>query len=553
MSVEILDGSLYKKLIGSGAYNLRDNRSIVNDLNVFPIPDGDTGDNMFMTIDSGFSSIRNTEENSLDKVSQIAAQGMLLGARGNSGVILSRIFKGIAKGLEGYKEVNVIEFGEALEQGIKESYSAVSVPVEGTILTVYKDAVRYANSQISNNSTFDSYYDDLIKELHASLKRTPDLLACLKEAGVVDSGGAGFVYIAEGMKKAIKGDVNLEEKDVSSLNRVQQLDLTKFNENSELTFGYCTEFLLQLLSSKIDVKKFDVNELEHYLNSVGDSVVCFQDGTIVKVHVHTKRPGEIFNHCQQYGEYLTMKCENMTLQHNQTIIHNRFEDEIQLRPHKKYGVVTVASGDGIKDTFIQLGVDAVVNGGQSMNPSSQDFIDAFKSINADNIIVYPNNSNIILTANQAASLYDQANIIVVPTKSIGEGYVAISRLDVASNDNEKILENAKEIISTVVSGSVSIANRTTSLDNVDIKEGDYICFTEDEILGDSSTYNEAAEILADELNAGDFDVMILLVGKDTKEDEYLNLVNNLSNKYPLLEIIPVNGGQPLYNYIMILE
>ena len=391
-----MDGALYARLLRGGAANLKANVTTVNDLNVFPIPDGDTGDNMFLTINAGASSAGDGYD-SLSQTAGKAASGMLLGARGNSGVILSRIFAGLAKGLEGVQQANVATLGQAFLSGVKEAYGAVSVPVEGTILTVLKDSVNAANGNINADSTLESYFSDFIAELRESLERTPDLLDVLKEAGVVDSGGAGLGYIIEGFINVLNGVETAVESGAAA--QARSVDLDAFTEDSVLEFGYCTEFLLRLQTSKIDIGAFRVDELINYLNSVGDSVVCFQEGTVVKVHVHTKTPGNIINHMQHYGEFLTFKMENMTLQHNENHMQEKFAPKVN-KPHKPFGVVSVAAGEGIKDAFSALGCDVVVDGGQSMNPSAEDMIAAFREINADVIFVFPNNSNIILTANQ---------------------------------------------------------------------------------------------------------------------------------------------------------
>ena len=488
MNTTQIDGILFAKMIEAGAANLSANRKIVNDLNVFPIPDGDTGDNMFMTINSGASMIKTNENRSLSKTASLAARGMLLGARGNSGVILSRIFSGISRGLGDCQSADIYDMHKALEAGVDESYSAVSVPVEGTILTVYKDAVSFAGSKITDGESFESYFEDLTRELRRSLDRTPDLLAVLKEAGVVDSGGAGFVYIAEGMRRALAGE-EIAASDAPAPAQ-KTVDITKFNEDSELEFGYCTEFLLQLQRSKVDVDNFDITPLADYLNSVGNSLVIFKEGTIVKVHVHTMNPGDILNHCQKYGEFLTLKIENMTLQHNETTIQNNYEP-ITYNPHKKYGIVTVAAGDGIKETFISLGCDAVVDGGQSMNPSAQDMINAFEKVNADTIFVFPNNSNIVMTAKQAAALYDKADVRIVPSKTIGEGYAAISMFDQSVGDTDDIIENLSEIIDGVVTGAVSVAVRDTEKDGVTVKKDEYIGFVDETIYVSEKSRNDA--------------------------------------------------------------
>lgn len=551
MNTKELNGVLYADLIRRGAAELRGNVKTVNDLNVFPIPDGDTGDNMYMTISAGVSQLGSEEIPSLGEAARIAANGMLLGARGNSGVILSRIFAGIAKGLDGVESADVPTLDKAMHSGVKESYSAVSVPVEGTILTVYKDAVRFASMRISKASTMESYFDDLLFELKRSLERTPDLLDVLREAGVVDSGGAGFIYIAEGMRRALDGEL-AELAEGFEARSGKNVDLNAFTEDSVLEFGYCTEFLLRLQRSKVDIENFDLEGLIRWLNSVGDSVVAFREGSVVKVHVHTMKPGDIINHVQQYGEFLTMKMENMTLQHNETHGSKDFEPR-RRKPHKPYGIVSVAAGKGIKDAFVSLNCDVVVDGGQSMNPSAEDLISAFKEINADVIFVFPNNSNIIMTANQAASLYKDAEVRVVPSKTIGEGYAAISMLDTSSNDPDAIIAELEEVIAGVVTGIVSQAVRDTSRDGVEVRKDDYIGFVGDKIYTDSADRTEASLGLIEALRAQRYDIMIIVAGESVPAEETDAFYRQLRQKYRRTEIIVIDGGQPIYDYIIILE
>lgn len=546
-----MSGTLFARMVRNGAANLHKSRTIVNDLNVFPIPDGDTGDNMYMTMDSGSVAVKDLEDLSLEEMSSKVARGMLLGARGNSGVILSRIFAGIAKGFLGNGEADVKAVAKAFDCGVSESYGAVSVPVEGTILTVYKDAVKYANSRIRDDSTLEEYFEDFIEELRLSLDRTPELLAVLKEAGVVDSGGAGFVYIAEGMRIALDG-TELESGDKGASASASAIDMSFFTQDSVLEFGYCTEFLLRLQSSKTNVEAFDEKELTDYLNSVGESVVAFKEGSIVKVHVHSMHPGEILNHCQRYGEFLTLKIENMMLQHHATTIQNAFEVKPR-KPHKKYGIVTVASGQGIKDTFSSLGADVVIDGGQSMNPSAESFVEAFESIDADTIFVFPNNSNIILTAKQAAALYGKADVRVISNKTIGEGYAALSMLDTSSEDVDTILAEIDEVIASVVTGTVSKASRDTEKDGVAIHSGDYIGFVGDTIYVDSPSAEESALRLAQTLHAEKYDVMLLICGKEPDAKAADELFGELKKTYKRTEIIMIDGGQPVFDYLMILE
>ena len=550
MATQLISGALFADMIRGGAANLAPNRQIVNDLNVFPIPDGDTGDNMYMTIDAGASELRTDGGADLGEVAAQAAKGMLLGARGNSGVILSRIFAGISHGLSGVTEADLPTFAGAFARGVEEAYRAVSVPVEGTILTVYKDAVRYAADRLTPQSTAEDFFEDFTYELHSSLERTPELLDVLKQAGVVDSGGAGFIYIAEGMRGALDGPAAYASAAPTARKAGPDLDL--FTEDSALAFGYCTEFLLRLQRSKVDLDRFDVKEISDWLNAAGESVVCFRDGSIVKVHVHTKTPGEILNHMQKYGEFLTLKIENMTLQHSEAKVQNNYVPP-QRKPHKAYGIVTVAAGEGMRETFCGLGCDAVVNGGQSMNPAAEDFLRAFEQINADTILVFPNNGNVILTARQAAELYRNAEVRIVPTKNMGEGYAAVSMLDTGSGDTDAIVEELEQVIKGVVTGCVSRANRQARMDGVEIRSGDYIGFAGDTVYVDAPDRAEAAAGLAEALKAGTFDILLLVAGESVPQEEAAALKDRLQQLLPRTEVIPLRGGQPVYDYMLILE
>ena len=545
--IQTIDGVQYLNMLRGGAQNLNRFRTEVNDLNVFPIPDGDTGDNMFMTVNAG--AVKAQENVSVAVTADSAAQEMLMGARGNSGVILSRIFAGIAKGMNNADHLNTDGFTEAMRMGVTESYGAVSTPVEGTILTVYREGVEKVEEK--HPRSFEELFELLLAELKESLEHTPELLDVLKEAGVVDSGGAGLLYIVQGMKEALSGK-RIDALAADGAAQQTQIDLNAFTEDSELEFGYCTEFLLRLQNSKVDIDSFDVDGFTAWLNSVGDSVVCFKEGSIVKAHVHTKRPGDILNHCQQYGEFLTTKIENMTLQHNGS--HGMQELKLKKRkPQKPYGIVTVASGDGLKELFVSLGCDVVVDGGQSMNPSTEDLIRAFDECSAETIYVFPNNSNIILTAQQAAQLYDNADVRIVLTKTIGEGYSAISMFDLSVGDPDAVTESLNELIKGVVTGMVSRASRDVSGGAVEVVKDDYIGFVGDEIYVDEPTAEDAMIALCDKLNAGNYDILLILAGKEPSADNARKMVDTLSAKYKRSEVIMVNGDQPIYDYILILE
>ena len=531
ISMDRIDANLYLNLIRGGAASLAAHRQTVNDLNVFPIPDGDTGDNMFMTIQAGCHAAGS----SLPEMAKAVSAGMLMGARGNSGVILSRIYAGIAKGLEGVGEADVDTLSRAMLAGVEESYHAVSEPVEGTILTVFREGAQAA----AGSKDLKEYFDQLVTSMNLSLQHTPELLDVLKKAGVVDSGGAGLLYIAEGMRAALNGET--AEVEDTSAPAAKQVDLNAFTEDSVLEFGYCTEFILRLQRSKVNLDTFDETVLSDWLSQNGESLVFFRDGSIVKVHVHTRTPGDILNHCQQYGEFLTLKVENMTLQHHENHMDERFK-----QGRKAYGVVTVASGAGLAETFQELGADVVIEGGQTMNPSVERFIQAFNEIDADTIFVLPNNSNILLTARQAAELYDKADIRVIPCKTLGEGYYALANMDTESDDANALEAALTEAAGEVVTGLVSRAIR----DSGNVKEGDYVGISGKEILASAATPESALMALADALGAGSSDVLLVFAGADAVDAECVR--GKLESMYPRSEVILQSGGQPVYEYILVL-
>ncbi len=543
MNSFVLDGETFGRLVKGGADHLGANRKIVNDLNVFPIPDGDTGDNMYMTVKAGADAAGDL--NDLGEVAEKIAHASLLGARGNSGVILSRMFAGIAKGFAGKAFATLPEVADALELGVKESYGAVAVPTEGTMLTVFRDAVRVFGEH--KNESAEDCYGKFIEELYASLDRTPDLLACLKEAGVVDSGGAGLSYIAEGIRKAFRGE-EIEGGEHNAA--VHTVDISSFTEDSELQFGYCTEFLLRLQNAKVgDVETFSVDPLISYLHKNGESVVAFRDGTVFKVHVHTMTPGVILNEMQKYGEFLTVKIENMMLQHHEANIENRFK---KAKKHKPVGTLAVCTGDGLKQSFLDLGTDFVLEGGQCMNPSVEAFVLAFDEVGADKIFVFPNNGNVVLTAKQAATLYDKAEIIVIPTKTVGEGYCALSMFD-PSLSSEEITEEMTAIASEVRTGLVSRAVRDANQSGVSVHTGEYLGFIHDDILCASDKKTEAVITLAEKMNAGKCDVLLVLCGKDATEEEANEVYERLSAAYRRTEVIMMNAGMPVYDFTLVIQ
>lgn len=558
MASNVLDGKDLIKFITAGAANLREHAQIVNDLNVFPIPDGDTGENMSLTIEGGIGAFDDINESSIGETSSKIASGMLMNARGNSGVILSQLFAGIADGLKDKKTASVLDLANALKMGVDRAYKAVVNPTEGTILTVARETSDFVFSRVNNENSGGSLMDDTLKEMRDSLDRTPQLLSVLKEAGVVDSGGAGLYYIVEGIYRTLRGE-DVSGESYSAAPMQKKLDFGKFTEFDVMKYGYCTEFLLRLQTSKIELSSFKIDSLISFLNTVGDSIVAFQNGTIVKVHVHTMTPGMVLEYCQKYGEFLTIKIENMTLEHNESTVTNNFMAHGEIvkaekkAERKKFATIAVASGSGIQKTFRDLGADFVIDGGQTKNPSSEDFIKAFDAVNADTIFVLPNNSNIILAARQAAELYKKSDIRVIDSKTIGDGYAALTMLSYDSEDSEEIARNFAEAMEGVQTGEVSIAVRDAKIGGIEIHSGDYIGFCGKNMLACDKERLQAARKLAESLKAGQHEFMIVIYGKAVGKDERENFHASIKESSPKLELYEIDGGQDIYDYLLILQ
>ena len=545
-----IDGELFGRLVLSGSARLQSKIKEINELNVFPIPDGDTGDNMFLTIKGGVDKLVAEKSDNLSVKAKALSDGMLLNARGNSGVILSQLFFGLAEGLEGKTCVKLNEFCNALAQGVKRAYKSVVNPVEGTILTVAREAVENTSNNVNEEISLADFFKEFLFEMKKSLDNTPELLETLKESGVVDSGGAGLLYIVEGFYKAIIGE-DVESEIAITDASATTLDFSKFNADSEMEFGYCTELLLQLQNSKVDVDNFSVDIIIDYLNTLGDSIVAFKTGSVIKLHVHTMTPYKVLQFCQQFGEYLTVKIENMTLQHNEaTDVKPKAKTK---KARKKFAVVTVASGEGLINVFKEMGADFVIDGGQTNNPSSEAFIEAFDEVNADYIFVFPNNGNIVLTAKQAGKIYTQSDVRVIESKNIGQGYSALSMMDFSCDDADEIEEQFSQDIKGVVTGMVSKAVRTTVVNGVSIEKDDYIGFTDHTMLVAEKDKISVAKSLVDKLSVDEKSFLIIVYGKDATEEQAKELENSIISKYVDLEVYLVNGGQAVYDFIIITE
>ena len=563
--IKVMGGNLLSKMAKGGAMQLRSNAEEVNKLNVFPVPDGDTGDNMRMTIESGVAAIENLESDNLADVMKAFSHGMLLGARGNSGVILSQFFAGTAKGIEGVDQADPAIFGRALQRGVQQAYTSVMTPTEGTILTVAREAVEYAVSRITPESTIQTLFADLVGEMHASLERTPEILSVLREAGVVDSGGAGLFYIMDGFNRVLNGEEFLDEEGFAKLSAKKEKaaateeNLDAFGPDSIMTYGYCTELLVRLQNSKINITTFDIEALKAFLSSVGDSIVAFQTDSIVKIHVHTLTPEKVLAHCRTFGEFLKVKIENMSLQHSSVVESEKEEtpsshrEETPVAPAKKYGVVAVCTGSGIEQLYRDFGTDEVVEGGQTQNPSTNDFLDAFAKVNAEHIFVFPNNGNIFMAAQQAADIYTKAKIHVIPSKNIGSGYVALSTANFECEDAEQIANEMTEALGRVTAGYISPSIRDAEINGVTIKNGDTIGIIGKEIVLSESDQHTAAMGLTAKILEGDKFMLTVFCGKDATPEQQSVLQVDIQKAYPAVESYFIDGGQDIYPFIFVAE
>lgn len=547
MNLYSINGENLAQMVAYGASWLALDVDRINALNVFPVPDGDTGTNMKMTIDGG-AKINNVPKH-IGEASKQIARSMVLSARGNSGVILSQFFKGLSLGLEHFDEIDVKGFANAMVSGTRRSYSVVTKPTEGTILTVMREAGSEALKNLTSEMNLADYLKMYLNYANKALAKTPDLLPVLKKAGVIDSGGAGFILVIEGMLKAVLGE---EIENAQAKTNTQSIDTSNFNADSELTYGYCTEFILQLQNAKVNPKTFDLNIIVNFLESIGNSIVAFKDDDIVKVHVHTFDPGVVLTECRKYGEFLTLKIENMNVSHTES--ENTLPTQKEEKVHKEYAVVAVANGSGLVSAFKDMGVDEVVTGGQTMNTSTEDFLKAFENIDADNILVYPNNGNIYMAAKIAAENYDKANVVVIPTKTIAEGYSAISMLDFDGVTIDDILEVEYEAIERVKTLEVTYAVRDAEINGINIKKDEFICLYNHDLISACKSRVEAVKNAFD--NISDFsekEVLTLVYGADVNELEVNEIGAYAKSLNPFIEVYPIKGCQDIYSYIIGLE
>lgn len=543
MGIVNIGGQLFKNLIINGCNALSDDCDNINALNVFPVPDGDTGTNMCRTMEGGVIAIRESKVENIGLLSKEMARGMTFSARGNSGVILSQFFKGLALGLVNCESADIKIFANAMENGVRQAYAVVKNPTEGTILTVMREAS--AKALTCDAKSFEEYFEVFLTEANISLEKTPELLPILKKAGVIDSGGAGFIKVIEGMALALDGKLlNAVKVNVDASHAPQ---VSSFNADSILEFGYCTEFILQLQNAKVNPKTFDLKTITDFLEENGDSIVAFKDDDIVKVHVHTFEPGKVITYCQQFGEYVTFKMENMSVQHSET---TTYKEEVEF---KEVTIVAVANGDGICELFKDMGADVVVSGGQTMNPSTDDFIKAFEKLNTENIIVFPNNGNIIMAAKQAAANYSKAHVTVIESKSISECYSALS-MYVDDSSVDETVEAFNEAINNVITVDVTYSIRDTEIDDFKINKGDYLGFVNHKLFAVNSNREQALiNALSSVANIAEKEVLTIIYGSDVSSEEIENLIKLINSKFDWLEVGSIHGKQDIYSYILSLE
>lgn len=552
MSTKTIDGKCYERMLLGGAAMLAVHTKELNALNVFPVADGDTGTNMLKTIEGGLSAIKKESTEGIGEFSKQFSRGVLLSARGNSGVILSQIFAGINEVLGEQEYADVSAITNAYRHGIKKSYAAVQNPTEGTILTVFRESTEYAAAKINEDSSIEDFLRLHIEEAKRSLAATKELLPALAEADVVDSGAAGYLYIAEGMYQALEGrEVNYDITEQKTENAVN-IDL--FTRDSVLEYGYCTEFLLRLTTNKVDPDEFEVSRVTTLLKELGgESVVAYKQDDIIKVHVHTFSPGEILAKMQAFGEFLTVKIENMNLGHSESQKEEKAEQQTPKKPVKDFAVVAVAQGEGMSALFRQMGADGIVRGGQSLNPSIEDFVEAFEACNAKDIIVLPNNKNIILAATQAAQIYTDAIVHVINTKNIAQGYSALSVITPGIKDIASLVASAERAAEGVIDGEITRAVRDAVVNGKNISVGDYIAISGGNIVAVSDNPEDAVRMMLENTDIDLCEIITLFVGGHVSEEKRAELTEMLKEAYDEYEIVVYEGGQEVYDYLVAVE
>ena len=545
-----INGSTFVELLKFGYKNLLAHMQIINDLNVFPVPDGDTGTNMKLTYSNGLKSITD-DDAPVGKIADEFARGMLFGARGNSGVLTSQYYRGFADVVLNKEEIDVHDFALAMVAAYKNAYQACADVAEGTILTVARESIEAAKYCLTGEENYIDFLTKVVLEMRKSLDNTPNLLPILKENGVVDSGGKGLLTIFEGYLSFFTGkeiDISSEVDEIEEgHSEMDKIDYSAFNEDSVLDYGYCTEFLLQLLKSKIDINTFDINSFIAWMQEHGESLVCFQTGTIIKTHIHTKKPYEVIAYAQQFGEFVAFKMENMALQHNNVIKDEKKKNQTR----KKLAIITVAQGDGIIEAFKGLRCDLVLNGGQTMNTSVAELVDAFNYVNADTIILLPNESNMIKTAHQAADLYKDSVVKVIESKNIQEGFAALNSYFDEDMSLDEICETLLEAKSSIIPITVFKSGKDAIIDKETAPKGSYVEAIGHKLIGYKSNLVEATiEAFKKIEDIEDKSYAFVFVGQLVNQEDAEKIVSLLNEAFPYIEIGLISGKQDVYDLLI---
>lgn len=555
MSVQTIDAKMLQKMFLAGAKGLEAKKEYINELNVFPVPDGDTGTNMTMTIMAAAKEVANLQNPTLTELGKAISSGSLRGARGNSGVIMSQIFRGFVKELKGLDIIDVTALGNGVHHAAETAYKAVMKPKEGTILTVAKAGADKSMDLLVNGDTDDiiKFCDEVAAEMEGALLQTPELLPVLKQAGVVDSGGEGLMTFIRGALDALKGKATDFTVNTGTATRVVNGSVGA-SEEEDIRFGYCTEFIIMLERGEDVVE----SQLKEYLQKIGDCVVVVADDDIVKVHVHTNDPGLAIQKALTYGSLTSMKIDNMREEHQEKVIRDaqKVAESASApkkeEPRKENGFIAVAAGDGLADIFRDLGVDYVIEGGQTMNPSTDDVLSAIEQVNAENIFVLPNNGNIILAANQAKNLTEDKEVYVVPSKNIPQGIAAMISF-VSGRSAAENAESMEEEMQLIKSGQVTYAVRDTNMDGKDIKQGDFMGLTDKTIVSVGSDLQGTAKELIESLLDEDSELVSLYYGSDATKEQAEQLAEDIENTHEDVEVEVQYGGQPVYSYFISVE
>lgn len=559
MELMNLNSNEFKDMIIAGQARLAENTEYVNSLNVFPVPDGDTGTNMNLTFTSGASAVKETNVDHIGKMGQALSKGLLMGARGNSGVILSQLFRGFSKSIESKEDINAWEFAQAFQAGVDAAYKAIMKPVEGTILTVARESAEAGKVKAEETDNIIEVMQAILKEAQVSLDNTPELLAVLKEVGVVDSGGQGLVYVYEGFLSSLTGEkiATQEEPALDELVRAEhhRMSVHDIINTEDIEFGYCTEIMIRLGEGETVDSEFDYDEFRNYLNELGDSLLVIADEEVVKVHVHTETPGEVMNYGQKFGSLMKIKVDNMREQHSALDHshhdHSEASEKSVAKEVKEIAVIAVAAGAGIKELFESFGVDYVIEGGQTMNPSTQDFLDAMEEVPAKNYILLPNNSNIFMAAEQATEV-SEVDAAVVSSRSIQQGLNSMLAFNpqVSLEENQEMMT---EELSYVTSGQVTTAIRDTEINGLEIKKDDYMGLIDGDIKVSNANFETTSIETIKKMITDDSEIITILYGENTEGSFVDSLVEQLEELYPEIEVEMHNGGQPVYPLLISVE